>query len=109
LRGYFNYHAVPGNLKRLDGFRAEVTRAWRQSLMRRSQTHRMPSKKGPGSIKPANKRIHPNTFTSICPITAESLSSPALGSPLDRAFARIEGLTARGTSMTLRNTATSIP
>ena len=26
LRGYFNYHAVPGNLKRLDGFRAEVTR-----------------------------------------------------------------------------------
>ncbi len=42
LRGYFNYHAVPGNLKRLDGFRAEVTRAWRQSLMRRSQTHRMP-------------------------------------------------------------------
>jgi len=42
LRGYFNYHAVPGNLKRLDGFRAEVTRAWRQSLMRRSHKHRMP-------------------------------------------------------------------
>ena len=42
LRGYFNYHAVPGNLKRLDGFRAEVTRAWRQSLMRRSQKHRLP-------------------------------------------------------------------
>ena len=41
LRGYFNDHAVPGNLKRLDGFRAEVTRAWRQSLMRRSQTHRL--------------------------------------------------------------------
>ena len=30
LRGYFNYHAVPGNLKRLDGFRADVTREWRQ-------------------------------------------------------------------------------
>ena len=42
LRGYFNYYAVPGNLTRLDGFRAEVTRAWRQALMRRSQKHRLP-------------------------------------------------------------------
>jgi len=35
LLGYCNYHAVPGNLKRLDGFRAGVPSAWRQSLMRR--------------------------------------------------------------------------
>lgn len=29
LWGYSNYRAVPGNLKRLDGFRAEITRAGR--------------------------------------------------------------------------------
>jgi hypothetical protein len=36
------YHALPGNLKRLDGFRAEISCAWWQSLMRRIQKHRMP-------------------------------------------------------------------
>ena len=41
MRGYFNYHAVPGNLKRLDGFRSEVCRAWRHALIRRSQKHRL--------------------------------------------------------------------
>ena len=41
VQGYFNYHAVPGNLKRLDGFRSEVCRAWRQALRRRSQRHRL--------------------------------------------------------------------
>ena len=41
LQGYFNYHAVPGNLKRLDGFRNEVCRAWMRALKRRSQRHRM--------------------------------------------------------------------
>ncbi|EQD70787.1 hypothetical protein B1B_04812, partial [mine drainage metagenome] len=35
-----NYHAVPGNLKRLEGFRREVCRAWRHALLRRSQRHR---------------------------------------------------------------------
>jgi group II intron reverse transcriptase/maturase len=42
VQGYFNYYAVPGNLQRLNGFRVEVTRAWRQSLLRRSQKHRLP-------------------------------------------------------------------
>lgn len=42
VQGYFNYHAVPGNLRRLNGFRLELTRAWRQSLLRRSQKHRLP-------------------------------------------------------------------
>jgi hypothetical protein len=40
LRGYFEYHAVPTNLKRLEGFRAESCRAWRHALLRRSQRHR---------------------------------------------------------------------
>jgi group II intron reverse transcriptase/maturase len=40
VQGYFNYHAVPGNLHRLAGFRSEVCRAWRHALLRRSQRHR---------------------------------------------------------------------
>lgn len=41
LGGYFEYHAVPTNLKRLEGFRTEVCRAWRHALLRRSQRHRL--------------------------------------------------------------------
>ncbi len=41
VRGYFNYHAVPGNLIRLGGFRSAVSRLWRQALKRRSQRNRL--------------------------------------------------------------------
>ena len=41
VQAYFNYHAVPMNLMRLDGFRSEVCRAWRHALLRRSQRHRL--------------------------------------------------------------------
>jgi RNA-directed DNA polymerase len=41
VRGYFNYHAVPGNLKILSSFRREVALNWLKSLRRRSQRSRM--------------------------------------------------------------------
>ena len=41
LRGYYNYFAVPDNLKRLEGFRREVCQAWRAALGSRSQKGRM--------------------------------------------------------------------
>jgi len=41
LRGYYNYHAVPDNLKRLASFRHAVCRAWFQQLRRRGQKHKM--------------------------------------------------------------------
>ena len=41
LRGYFQYHAVPGNADALRTFRQEAFRAWWWALRRRSQTHRM--------------------------------------------------------------------
>ena len=41
VRGYFNYHAVPDNLKRLKGFRHAVSRAWFKQLRRRSQQDKM--------------------------------------------------------------------
>jgi hypothetical protein len=42
VQGYFNYHAVPGNIVRLSRFRDEVSRAWLFVLRRRSQRPRMP-------------------------------------------------------------------
>ena len=41
VTGYFNYHAVPGNLIRLGGFRLVVCRLWRQTLKRRGQRNRL--------------------------------------------------------------------
>jgi group II intron reverse transcriptase/maturase len=41
VQGYFNYHAVPGNLDSLHVFRFRVTLLWRQALRRRSQRHRL--------------------------------------------------------------------
>jgi RNA-directed DNA polymerase len=37
VRGYFQYHAVPGNWARLKAFRNDVLRIWFQTLRRRSQ------------------------------------------------------------------------
>jgi len=40
VQGYFNYHAVPGNLNSLGTFRTRLTRLWRTQLLHRSQRHR---------------------------------------------------------------------
>ncbi len=40
VRGYFQYHAVPGNEKRLKAFRNDVLRLWLRQLRRRSQRSR---------------------------------------------------------------------
>lgn len=62
MRGYFNYHAVPDNLKRLSGFRDEVCRAWRQQLRRRSQKDKMTWAQFSRLAKryiPYPRRVHP--------------------------------------------------
>jgi group II intron reverse transcriptase/maturase len=40
VQGYFNYHAVPGNLSQLCVFRNRVIRLWRWALRRRGQKRR---------------------------------------------------------------------
>jgi group II intron reverse transcriptase/maturase len=40
VQGYFNYHAVPGNMQRLQVFRVRVTSLWRWTLRARGQKHR---------------------------------------------------------------------
>jgi len=40
VQGYFNYHAVPGNIDVMQTFRARVAQHWHRTLRRRSQQHR---------------------------------------------------------------------
>ena len=40
VRGYFAYHAIPTNIKRLGSFRTQVIRSWHHALRRRSQRSR---------------------------------------------------------------------
>src|SRR5262249_56547709 len=37
VQGYYNYHAVPGNLASLKRFRLEVSKRWLRALRRRGQ------------------------------------------------------------------------
>ena len=41
VRGYFQYHAIPGNWARMRAFRQDVLRIWYQTLRRRSQRCRL--------------------------------------------------------------------
>jgi hypothetical protein len=41
VRGYFAYHAVPGNMAALDAFREQAIRHWLLALRRRGQKGRM--------------------------------------------------------------------
>jgi group II intron reverse transcriptase/maturase len=41
VQGWLNYHAVPGNSKRLGAFCTQVSRLWLAALRRRSQRHRL--------------------------------------------------------------------
>jgi group II intron reverse transcriptase/maturase len=62
VRGHLNYYAVPGNQKRCDAFRREVTRAWLHALRRRSQRHRMPWRRFKGHVRrwiPSVRILHP--------------------------------------------------
>jgi RNA-directed DNA polymerase len=47
LRGYYQYHAVPGNLEVLSGFRYQVVRLWFRVLSQRSQRQPTWAKLGP--------------------------------------------------------------
>lgn len=45
VRGYFNYHAIPGNMHALETFKTQVTRMWFRLLRRRSQKTKLDWKK----------------------------------------------------------------
>jgi len=62
VQGYFNYHAVPGNLASLNSFRQEVSKRWLRALRRRGQNHPMTWEQLAPLIKrwlPFPKPLHP--------------------------------------------------
>jgi RNA-directed DNA polymerase len=63
VRGYFNYHAVPGNMDSLNSFRAQVIWRWYRALRRRSQRSRMTWERFwplVGRWIPSAKILHPH-------------------------------------------------
>jgi group II intron reverse transcriptase/maturase len=66
VRGYFQYHAIPGNEKRLWAFRKDVQRHWLRQLRRRSQRHRWTWERFHerlGNLLPEVRALHP--FPSV--------------------------------------------
>jgi len=62
VRGYFQYHAVPGNEHRMRAFRNDVLRLWLRQLRRRSQRNRWTWKRfleRLGDRLPAVEILHP--------------------------------------------------
>ena len=62
VRGYFQYHAVPGNGARLEAFRNDVLRMWFRSLRRRSQRKRLSWERfweSLGKLIPSVRILHP--------------------------------------------------
>lgn len=73
VRGYYQYHAVPGNGARLEAYRNEVLRLWFQTLRRRSQRKHLSwerFRKSLGSLIPSVRVLHPYPnlrFDARCP------------------------------------------
>jgi group II intron reverse transcriptase/maturase len=62
VRGYYQYHAIPGNWKILGAFRTQVTRMWYKTLRRRSQKSRLNwdrMTKIADAVLPPAKILHP--------------------------------------------------
>ena len=62
VRGYFQYHAIPGNEERLRAFRKDVLRLWLRQLRRRSQRSRWTWERFQaifGVLLPAVEILHP--------------------------------------------------
>ena len=62
VRGYFQYHAIPGNEKRLWAFRKDVQRQWLRQLRRRSQHSRWTWERffeRLGNLLPEVRPLHP--------------------------------------------------
>ncbi len=69
VRGYFNCHAVPGNLRRLYTFRRETARHWLFTLRRRSQRSRWTWERFEVLIDrhlPEPRMLHPYPLERFC-------------------------------------------
>ena len=85
VQGYFNYHAVPGNGKRLQAFRDGVVRYWRHTLRRRSQTSRIDWERMDRLVRrwiPSIRIMHP--YPNVRFDATHPRKEPYAGKPLVR-------------------------
>ena len=69
--GYYQYHAVPGNLDRLGMFQYRLRRLWRHILFRRSQKGRKSWKRLRRLLDrwiPLPRALHPYPMVRFCAI-----------------------------------------
>jgi RNA-directed DNA polymerase len=62
VRGYFQYHAIPGNRQALETVRTEVNKMWLKALRRRSQRHALPWSRFNSWVRrwiPSTRILHP--------------------------------------------------
>ena len=62
IHGWYGYHAIPGNMQRLQQFRDEIIKAWLMILRRRSQRHRWTWSRMQRMVRrllPTPKILHP--------------------------------------------------
>ncbi|MBD8528345.1 group II intron reverse transcriptase/maturase, partial [Pseudomarimonas arenosa] len=62
VRGYFQYHGVPGNRRAMETVRREVNRMWLRALRRRSQRHALPWSRFTRWVRrwiPSSRIVHP--------------------------------------------------
>ena len=89
VRGYFQYHAIPGNWERLKAFRHEVLHMWCQALRRRSQRSRLtggvPSRDASVALLPPVQILQPyperalRRQTSLSKVRTVCVSSASTG------------------------------
>ncbi len=63
VRGYFQYHAIPGNRAALETVRTEVNKMWLKALRRRSQRHTLPWSRFNRWVRrwiPSTRTLHPH-------------------------------------------------
>ena len=74
VRGWLNYHAVPGNSQAIHKFKARIVDAWRRALSRRSQTARTGTtwiimRRLADQFLPQVRIIHPYPNERLCVTT----------------------------------------
>ena len=69
VRGYFQYHAVPGNEARLKAFRNDVLRLWLRQLRRRSQRSRWTWERFLSDSEPAPGSLQSYIRIRMCALT----------------------------------------
>jgi hypothetical protein len=92
VQGYFNYHAVPGNMRTLGTFRRRVLRLWRRQLRLRSQKTRMNWQRFGMLIHrwiPTQRLLHP--FPSVRFDATHPREEPYAGVPHVRIWVGVPG------------------